>query len=414
GITNVIREDPTRRGLLYAGTEREVYVSFDDGGHWQSLRLNMPASSIRDLVVHDQDLVVGTHGRSFWILDDVTPLRQVDARTEGSAAVLVRPHDAVRARWNTWTDTPLPPDEPMGQNPPDGAVIDYWLGRASSQPVTLEIVDGAGKVVRRYTSTDSVPPVRTEGNVPWYWVRPPQRLSGEAGMHRFVWDLHHEPPAVLEREYPISATPHDTPKEPRGPWALPGAYTVRLTVDGRAYTQPLVVRMDPRVRTLTPALAQQLATAQRIADGLRRDYEALSQLRGVRTQLGALKGKGSAELQTGVATFDQRAAALEEGAEQPSAAGNTPMALVKLNGDLATLYALVESADVAPTSQALAAVEQRLQALDASLAAWRTLREQNLEELNRQLRAAGLAPIAVRAQPERDDPDHAVEDEDEP
>ncbi|HEX8904804.1 MAG TPA: hypothetical protein VF771_08190, partial [Longimicrobiaceae bacterium] len=178
--------------------------------------------------------------------------------------------------------------------------------------------------------------------------------------------------------------------------------------------QPLVVRMDPRVRTPLPALAQQLETAQRLANGLRRDSEALGQLRGVRTQLTALKGKGSAELQTGVTTFDQRAAALDEGAQQPSAAGNTPLSLAQLNGDLATLYALVQSADVAPTSQALAAVEQRLQALDASLAAWRTLREQNLEELNRQLRAAGMTPIAVRAQPGRDDPDHAVEDEDEP
>jgi hypothetical protein len=232
-------------------------------------------------------------------------------------------------------------------------------------------------------------------------------------MHRFVWDLHHAPPEVLEHEYPISATPHDTPREPRGPWALPGAYTVRLTVDGRAYTQPLTVRMDPRVRTPLPALAQQLETALRLADALHRDAEALGQLRGVRTQLTALKGKGSAELQTGIATFDQRAAALDEGADAPAAA-NAPMALARLNGDLATLYALVESADAAPTSQALEAVAQRLQALDVALAAWRTLRQQNLEELNRQLRAAGMTPIAVRAVPAPDDPDRAVEDEDEP
>ncbi|HSU12489.1 VPS10 domain-containing protein [Longimicrobium sp.] len=414
GITNAIREDPVRRGLLYAGTEREVYVSFDDGDHWQSLRLNMPASSIRDLVVHDQDLIAGTHGRGFWILDDVTPLRQLDARTEMAGAMLVRPHDAVRARWNTYTDTPLPPDEPMGQNPPDGAVIDYWLGRATSAPVTLEIVDAAGHVVRRYASTDSVTSVRTEGNVPWYWVRPPQRLSGEAGMHRFVWDLHHAPPAVLERAYPISATPRDTPKEPRGPWALPGAYTVRLTVDGRAYTQPLTVRMDPRVRTPMPALAQQLDVALRLADGLRRDSEALGQLRGVRTQLTALKGKGAAELQTGIATFDQRAAALDEGDDEPAAAG-APMSLAQLNGDLATLYALVESADAAPTSQALEAVDQRLRALDVALAAWRALQQQDLDQLNRRLRAAGITPVAVRALPEPDDPDKpAEEEEDEP
>jgi len=358
----------------------------------------MPATSIRDLVVHDQDLVVGTHGRSFWILDDVTPLRQADGSMETR---LFRPHEAVRARWNTNTDTPLPPDEPGGQNPPDGAVIDYRLA-GPARTVTLEIVDAAGRVVRRHSSADSLPPVRTEGNIPWWWVRPARRPGAEAGMHRFVWDLHEAEVAAPERSYPISATPGDTPREPRGPWALPGAYTVRLTVDGRAYTQPLVVRMDPRVRTPPAALAQQHATSLRLADGLRRAAEALGQLHGVRSQLQALRGKGGPEVTASVAALDSTAASIEEGGP----------GLRQLAGDLATLYDLVEGADAAPTSQALAAVDARLAMLDAALARWRTLRERDLDRLNQRLRAGSLAPVSIR-----DEVEHAAiagDDEDEP
>src|SRR6185436_19143455 len=186
GTVNAVREDPARRGLLYAGTEREVYVSFDDGDHWQSLRLNMPATSIRDLVVKDDDLVVGTHGRSFWILDDVTPLRQLDAKTAQSDAILFKPQAAFRVRWNMNTDTPLPPEEPRGENPPDGAVVNYYLKSPASGVVTLEVLDGANKVIRTYRSDDKYEEPRDEGQVPRYWIRPPQRLATAAGMHRFT------------------------------------------------------------------------------------------------------------------------------------------------------------------------------------------------------------------------------------
>jgi photosystem II stability/assembly factor-like uncharacterized protein len=414
GITNVIREDPVRRGLLYAGSERGVWVSMDDGAHWQPLRLNMPAVSIRDLVIHDQDVIVGTHGRSFWILDDVTPLRQVGASTMSESAALLKPHDAVRARWNTWSDTPLPPDEPMGQNPPDGAVIDYWLGRGATGPVTLEIVDGAGNLVRRYTSSDSLAPVRTEGNVPWWWVRPPQPLSAAPGMHRFVWDLHYtDPPA--DREFPISATPQNTPREPRGPWVLPGTYTVRLTAGGRTVTQPLTVRMDPRVRTPQPALAQQLQTALQLTDAMRRTAEAAGQVRAVRSQLQALRGKGGTEVQSGVAQLDEQVASLEEGPSGPPAAGASPLyGLSQLAGDLTQLYMAIESADAAPTSQQLAAATERLARLDATLARWRALQQDDVNRLNERLRAGGISPISLRPELRHDDPDHATEDEDEP
>src|ERR1035441_3038427 len=172
---DVVREDPKSKGLLFAGTEREVYVSFDDGEHWQSLRLNMPASSIRDLAIKDDDLTAATHGRGFWILDDIAPLRQLTAEVAGPDAFLFKPETAIRVRWNMNTDTPLPPDEPAGQNPPEGAIIDYYLGAGASGPVTLEILDSAGALVRRYASTDPVEPVDPMLAIPAYWVRPPHR-----------------------------------------------------------------------------------------------------------------------------------------------------------------------------------------------------------------------------------------------
>ncbi|HXM76097.1 MAG TPA: glycoside hydrolase, partial [Thermoanaerobaculia bacterium] len=248
-VVNAVREDPLRRGLLFAGTERGVYVSFDDGDEWQSLRLNLPATSVRDLVVHGDDVVVGTHGRSFWILDDITPLRQMAPEVAAADAYLYRPQTAIRVRRSQWPDTPLPPEEPAGKNPPDGAIIDYVLKGRSSQPVTLEIADASGRLVRRYSSADRPEAIDPELNVPTYWVRPTPILSAEPGMHRFVWDLHSPPPDVLEHEYPISAIPGDTPRHPLGPAALPGAYTVRLSAFGRAWTAPLAVRMDPRVTT---------------------------------------------------------------------------------------------------------------------------------------------------------------------
>jgi photosystem II stability/assembly factor-like uncharacterized protein len=244
---NVVREDPTKNGLLFAGSERAVYVSFDQGDHWQSLRLNMPATSIRDLVIKDDDIVVGTHGRSFWILDDISPLRQLNASVVKSPAILYQPQTAYRVRWNLNTDTPIPQEEPAGQNPPDGAIINYYLGNNVNGEVLLEISDANGKIVRRFSSLDKpyeVPP----NNVPSYWLRPQQMLSAKAGSHRFVWDLHYTP-LDIPPSYPIAAVYQNTIPNPTSPWVLPGTYTVKLTVDGKVYTQKMTVKMDPNVKT---------------------------------------------------------------------------------------------------------------------------------------------------------------------
>ncbi len=253
--TNTIKEDPKRRGLLFAGTENLTWFSLDDGDHWHPLRLNMPAISIRDLIIKDDDLVVGTHGRGFWILDDISALRQWNAATATAAATLFKPATATRVRYSMYTDTPIPPDEPRAENPPDGAVIDYHLGRDARQ-VTLEILDASGRVLRSYSSDDPTPAPADAGNAPWYWFRPATAPSRKVGLQRFTWDLHYARPTT-DCSLPISATPFNTKCEPEGPWVMPGTYTARLTVDGAAQTQTFTVRMDPRVKTPAAALRQQ-------------------------------------------------------------------------------------------------------------------------------------------------------------
>ena len=268
---NVVRQDPVRRGLLFAGTERTVYVSFDDGNHWGSLQLDLPSTSIRDLVVHGNDIVAGTHGRSFWILDDITPLRDVRFDINGVAphapkynAYLFKPALAYRMRRDTWTDTPLPPEEPAGENPPDGAIIDYYLPADARGPLTLSIYDNAGDLVRTFSSAATPEPINPEIVVPTYWVRPMRIPGAASGLHRFVWDYRYPRPKAVSYDYPISAMAHETPLAPEGVLALPGRYTVKLSVDGRTYTQPLTLKMDPRVEITPSVLHTQFALAQRI------------------------------------------------------------------------------------------------------------------------------------------------------
>ena len=363
-VVNSVREDPVRRGMLFAGTERAVYFSLDDGEHWQPLRLNMPASSIRDLVVHDDDIVVGTHGRSFWILDDMTPLRQLNP-TKSADTYLFKPKLAYRFRRDKWTDTPLPPEEPAGKNPPDGVIIHYRLASSTTTPVALDIVDGAGKLVRSFSSTDSVEPVDPELNVPTYWIRPPQRLATDAGMHRFVWDLHYAPPKVLGHEYPISAIYGDTPRHPLGPAVLPGAYTIRLTMNGRVYTQPVTVKMDPRVRITEAGLKLQHDIGVRMNDAISRDFAALGQARARRALLRTQReGAKAGEIADSLAALDSLLLSIE--GPRSGAADN----LVRLNEQLAAILDTVEGADAEPTTQVVAAAADRERALAAILARW--------------------------------------------
>jgi hypothetical protein len=277
---NSVKEDPLRRGMLFAATERSVHVSFDDGDNWQSLRLNLPATSVRDLVVKDDDLVIATHGRGFWILDDISPLRQVTPDIARASLFLFRPGIAWRFRWNKNTDTPLPPDEPAAPNPPDGVQISYLLGPNTTGPVTLEIIETAsGTTIRRYSSEDPDDVPVAGRNMPDYWIRPVPRLSAAPGLHRFVWDLRYTPPAVTSFEYPIAAIFRNTPKEPRGMFVNPGTYQVRLTAGGRSVRQAVAVRMDPRVRMTAADLTLQLRLSKSIDDMLRQLAAAQASIR---------------------------------------------------------------------------------------------------------------------------------------
>jgi photosystem II stability/assembly factor-like uncharacterized protein len=394
---NVVREDPKRRGLLFAGSETQVWVSFDDGEHWQSLRNNMPATSIRDLIIKDDDLVVGTHGRGFWILDDITPLRQVAASDIAAAARLFTPGLATMVRFSLYTDTPVPPDEPRSANPPDGVVISYLLKRPAST-LALEVLDATGKVVRRYEKgVNAEPDPRDQGNWPDYWIRPWPYLSADAGLHRFVWDLRYPRPKVTAFSFPISAVPGRTVPEPLGPFVSPGGYAVRLTVDGKSYTQPLTVRNDPRVTT--PALQQRArqALVMRLYDAIGDAAEALDAAKALRTQLGDRESKAP---QLGAAIQAvQRKLVLVDGAATAGRGGGRSAAagenLTTLRDELATLYSAVEDADGTPTTQAVSASNERLARTAALLATWKGIRTADVPALNAKLIAAGLERIGV-------------------
>jgi photosystem II stability/assembly factor-like uncharacterized protein len=389
---NVVREDPQRKGLLFAGTERAVYVSLDDGDNWQPLRLNMAATSVRDLIVKGDDIAVATHGRGFWILDNITPLRQLEAGRDET--VLFKPQAAWRVRASLNTDTPIPPDEPGGENPPDGAMIDYRLGQDASGPITLEIKDGKGNVVRHYSSADPVPPGDDSNlKVPAYWVRPPQTLSNERGTHRFLWDMHLPPVPGLEPEYPMTAVLHDTAPQATSPWVTPGDYSVVLTVNGKSFTQPLSVKMDPRVKASAADLAQQFE----LSKGL---YELRPSLETMNNSLGRLgveigKTKALAGQNAVTAQLDVVNKKLQEIAGLPRPRASATLSLELLE-KLQSLFRSLQEVDAAPTPVLRAAVADLQRESKSIMARWQAIGAQDLPALNRQLEAAGLKKIEIQ------------------
>jgi len=394
---NAVREDPKRRGLLFAGTERAVSVSFDDGDHWQALRLNMPASSVRDLAIQGDDLIAGTHGRGFWILDNITPLRQL-AAAAAAPVYLFQPAGAVRVRWDMNTDTPLPPDEAQLPNPPDGAWIDYYLDKAAAQ-VELAIVDAGGAVLRKYSSADGVRPVDPMLDIPTYWIRPARELSREAGMHRFLWDLRETPlgSGGGRGGYGMQAVAHDTPPAMPAVWVLPGRYTVRLTVDGRRYTRTFPVTMDPRVKTPAAGLAQQHSLSRELYDAALANRRVLEQARELRAQLAQVRQRaGAGPAADAVAAFEKRLEAIAgsggRGGRGAAGGGET---LAAVGGSLEVLLHQIQAADVTPATQIVAAVAERRAARARLAASWEALQGRGLVELNRVLQQAGQEPVGV-------------------
>ena len=383
---NVVREDTQRKGLLFGGTERAVYVSFDDGDNWESLRLNMPATSVRDLIIKDDDLAVATHGRGFWILDDITPLRQWNGNLRET--VLFKPQTALRIRWSLNTDTPLPPDEPAGENPPDGAMIDYLL--AEDSPVTLEIKTKNGELVRRYSSNDTpVIPDPKKLRIPSYWIRPFAALSSQRGLHRFFWDMHYAPLAGVEPEYPMSAVYRDTPPSPTSPWVVPGEYTVVLTVGGRSYTQRLTVKMDPRVKMSEAELQEQLTLSKQLSE-LRASLEPIGKVfDSLVEQLTKLREQSLPKnVEDKLNALNTRLKELGPPNARPGAAPSLH-ALDSAN----ELFGQIQGVDAAPTDRVKAAVNEVPGQATALTKRWQEIVAQDVPALNQNLHAAGLPSV---------------------
>jgi photosystem II stability/assembly factor-like uncharacterized protein len=388
-IVNAVREDPERKGLLFAGTEKGIYVSFDDGANWESLRMNLPATSVRDLIIKNDDLIVATHGRGFWVLDNITPLRQLnrDQRED----LLFKPQTALRVRANLNTDTPLPPDEPAGENPPDGAIIDYFLSKDASAPVMIEVKDREGQSVRKYSSADA--PIEANPKrlkIPTYWIRPLQSVSTKAGMHRFLWDMHYTPVRDVAPEFPISATYRNTAPEATSPWAAPGDYTVMLTVENKTFSQPLMVTMDPRVKTSAADLQEQFDLSWQLYQLRLKLAPIGKKFDDVAEQLTKLRAKGAerSDVTQKLEAFAQTLVRLGPPHPRPGA----PPSLFVLESTN-RLFNDIQGADAAPTAAVKAAVADLETKVEPMMEAWHKLLESDLPALNQQLKQAGFPEI---------------------
>jgi photosystem II stability/assembly factor-like uncharacterized protein len=427
-VARAIREDTVREGLLYAALENGVYVSFDDGDHWQSLQLNLPVSDARDLAIHDNDLVVATYGRALWILDDLSPLRQASTEIGNAKAALLRPATTVRVRWDNDQETPLPPEFPAGQNPPDGAIIYYSLKSAPSADITLEIHDAHGSLARRFTSA-TPPPDTVVKNVPDYWFGPQIQLPKNAGLNRFAWDLRLELPPSLQYsyygqpleylEYTLSdhAIPGETPREQvLGPIVPPGQYEVVLSANGQVIRQPLTIVPDPRVHIPASDYQEQYAAAKRADSGLRASYstfQAVAVLRKAVSEreqsLEALTKPPAAQAATSqpqsaptvdpqtkatadaLKNLDVKIAEIIEGPKDSSGVGSA-------NRDLARTSFMIESGDAAPSETALESINESCTALNKAVSAWRTLNSDTILAANAALEKSKLAPLPIAAQ----------------
>ena len=393
---NCVREDPVREGLLYACTETGVYVSFNDGEDWQSLQLNLPVTSVRDLVVHENDLVVATFGRAFWILDDMTPLRHVDRKLEASDVWLFAPETAYRVRPGWDQGTPVPTDEALAENPPDGAVLDYYLKEKSTSPVQLEIFDAEGKLARRFSSDDKLTPTKPESVAfTMNWVHEPEPLPNEAGAHRFVWDLHYALPDGVRPSYYLAA----------GPLVVPGEYSVKLTANGKSSTQPLTVKMDPRVKATPEALQRQFALASQLSERIGEVSAALRQANDLRKQIEERQkdAAGEKEVVTALEQLSQKTESAQgDGGDDYfmlfglALPGSAPEPLPRAELALSGLLVVAESADVAPTSDLRKAAEAWDAASKDALARWKSVVEKDLVRVNSKLEKAKLKALVVK------------------
>ncbi len=382
-FVRVVRADPVKKGLLYAGTETGVYVSFNDGESWQPLQLNLPTVAVRDLAVHDNDLIAATHGRSFWILDNVTPLRQINKNILNNKVTLFEPETAIRIRRSENTDTPLPPETPLGTNPPTGAIIDYFLSEKPPNNISLDIFDMNGNSVRHYSSNDKPVPVSKQPYFMTEWLPQFEPLTTHTGINRFVWDLHYPPPPANYHYYSMKAIAgHGTKEEPEGPLALPGEYKIVLTVEGKTYIQKLKVKMDPRVKVSDKALKDQFKLGVQTWN-TSSDQSTLDEIQNsIKDQLAKIKkgNKISADILSMLNNFEQKIDAL-----------------IKLNkgANPANLETAVFSADCEPTAQMKEAFNHYNEKLSEVKKQLDKIKMNELNKINEKLKGMNLQTLQI-------------------
>jgi hypothetical protein len=372
-----------------------MYVSFDDGDHWQSLMLNLPTTSYRDIAIHDNDLIIGTYGRGIWVLDDYTVLRQLTPQIAAEPAHLFKPADAVRVHRNVNADTPFPPEVPHALNPPDGAIVYYSLAAKPAGEVTLDITDAAGRLVRHMSSVPNAP-VREAARPPEpsFWLAPPSALGTNTGTNRVNWDLRYDAPPAFVHSYEINANPGLTPPSPEGPLAPPGVYTLKLTVDGRAYTSTVTVHNDPRSLATAADLRAQHALLTKLDEGLHAAWEGYQEIASLRAAANsAASGSSSAEVTTALAAFNAK---LDTVAGNPEGRGfrrarENASNFVAVSGELVGQLNAQDTGDLAPTPGMLAAYGNGCADLRTAVSTWRTILSRDLTTLN-----AVFAPNGIR------------------
>jgi photosystem II stability/assembly factor-like uncharacterized protein len=403
-FARVVKSDTKKAGLLFAGTESSVYVSFNDGDEWQSLTLNAPNTSYRDMVVKDNDLVVGTYGRSFWILDDISPLREISAATASEPARLFKPGDAIRVRRNVNGDTPYPPEVPHALNAPVGAIIYYYLGKEGAK-VSLEISDSSGKVVR-HMSSNPIPP-STDGPppVPDFWVEIPKPMPTEKGTNRINWNLRYDNPNAFSHNYEINANPGETPASPEGPLVAPGIYTVKLIVDGQSYSQTVTVKNDPRSPASADDLKRQCEVQAKLYDGAKAAWDGFQQVAKIRALLADIQSTDPVtELSDAVAAFDAKLALIggsgggggrRFGGGFPPA-GGAPVAptFAGTMGNMIRQMGTLEGGDIAPNEVMIKNAKSALADLATAATNWKTINGKELTDFNAILAKYKIKPIA--------------------
>ncbi|MFL6537922.1 MAG: WD40/YVTN/BNR-like repeat-containing protein, partial [Chthoniobacterales bacterium] len=388
-VVHAVREDPRKRGLLYAGTELGAFVSFDDGGHWQPLQLNLPASPIHDLVVKDDDLVAATHGRSFWVLDNLTPLRQVNAQLAGGDATLYQPQVALNLNYPTEFDK----RQPVGDNPPPGAMIDYYFKAAPKDEVTLDILDAQGKLVRHLSNKEKKDP-----DQPPEWpdrVAAAKTIPAAEGMNRFAWDLRYDDPVQTPGAFYSG-------EGPRGPHVIPGDYQVKLTANGKTQTAALKIVQDPRVQTPAEDWQKQLDLCMQVRNRITQLHTAINEIRDVKSQIKSLHTKfgDNAQVKPALDQADEvekRMSAVEEQLIQvnmKSSEGNLVFPNM-LNERFDTFSHTIDGVNAAPTQPQLEVFKVLGSQLDEQLKKWADLKATDVPKIGEAIKALNLPAIAI-------------------